>query len=162
MIFALDTNVLLDVLYRDENFHEVSRETLEEKSEEGFFIISPGVYAELSSSFARRFEEDFRTELREFLDKKNIVVQKHSKDSLTKAGRAWTEYEVQSEVECPECGYKNSFECGECKSGLSWRNHIITDFMIGAHAEEKADALITRDRGYFRNYFDVHIIDPSS
>lgn len=162
MIFAVDTNVLLDVLYKDEDFHKVSRRTLEQKSERGYFIISPEVYSELASSFAMRFDEGFKSELDNFLEEKNIILQNHSEQSLKKAGSSWKEYSSSDAVECPECGVKNSFKCEKCGSKVTWRNHLITDFMIGAHAEEKADALITRDEGYFGRYFDVEVIDPSN
>ena len=39
---------------------------------------------------------------------------------------------------------------------------ISCDFLIGAHAFECADALITRDRGFLRKWFKtLKIIDPS-
>lgn len=161
MIFALDTNVLLDILYQDEKFHKDSKEILEQKSGEGFFIISPEVYAELVTSFSRKFSDNPGLELDKFLDKKQISLQKHSKKLLEKAGKSWQQYNASGKVECSSCGHENDLECGKCGLELSWRNHLITDFMIGAHAEEKADALITRDRGYFNNYFNIEVIDPS-
>ncbi|MBA7597289.1 hypothetical protein ES703_04291 [subsurface metagenome] len=33
------------------------------------------------------------------------------------------------------------------------RIRIITDFLIGAHAQLKADRFITRDRGFHKSYF---------
>jgi predicted nucleic acid-binding protein len=59
--------------------------------------------------------------------------------SLT-AGRAWRSYR---------------------KAGGA-RERVIADFLIGAHASHRADRLLSRDRGFYRRYFDeLRVLDPS-
>ncbi|MFB6216641.1 MAG: type II toxin-antitoxin system VapC family toxin [Candidatus Aenigmatarchaeota archaeon] len=159
MIAAIDTNVLLDVLLKDQKFHTKSRKTLEELSEEGFFIISPEVYTELLAAFSQDFENPGE-QLDSFLDDKSISMENHDRDSLRIAGEKWREYDASQDVRCASCGEARRVECEECGGKISWRNHVITDFMIGGHAQHHADILVTRDRGYFGKYFDVEINDP--
>ena len=40
--------------------------------------------------------------------------------------------------------------------------HLIPDFIVGAHAAFQADILVSRDRGFYRRYFsNLKLLDPS-
>lgn len=43
------------------------------------------------------------------------------------------------------------------------REHLIPDFLIGAHASHQADAIMAADRGYLRKYFaDLTRLGPTA
>ena len=43
------------------------------------------------------------------------------------------------------------------------RSRVVADFIVGAHAQSRAQALLTRDRGFYRRCFaDLRVIDPSA
>ncbi len=62
-------------------------------------------------------------------------------EAATLAGRLWKEH----------CARKGTD-----------RRRVVADFLIGAHARVQADTLLTRDRGFYRAYFDgLRVNDPT-
>jgi hypothetical protein len=65
---------------------------------------------------------------------------------------------------CTKCGKKlGKLICKKCKSEIKIRQHILSDFLIGAYAlQMKRANLITNDAGYFSSYFpELNIITAS-
>ncbi len=157
MITAVDTNILLDVLIKDSEHLMNSKKQLLESKAQGSLIISPPVYSELFTQFSIQLGmKKASIELENFLAKTGIYLSPFTKKSLEIAGIGWTKYvksRVKDKIMCPKCGKKNLFFCDKCNEIISWRNHIITDFLIGGHAKDSADRLLTRDRGYYKRYF---------
>ena len=137
MITAVDTSVLIDVLIVDPQHADSSEAALRRSAAEGRLVVCDVVYAELAGAFNERAALDA------FLDGAGIERESMSADGLFLAGVAWRAYvRNRGAIQCPSCG-----------SSLAWRQHLVSDFLIGGHAISSADRLLTRDRGFFRTYF---------
>lgn len=150
MITSVDTNILLDILIPNSQYALVSKESLDDATGNGSIIICEVVYAELSSQFQSQNVLDL------FLSETGIKVAPAARKALYMAGTAWKEYAKTrgKKLQCPECGDNIGFPyCKKCGREIPVRQHIISDFIIGAHALDHADRLLTRDRGYYKTYF---------
>jgi len=149
MVTAVDTNILLDILIPDAKYCISSKGLLDEACQKGALIICEVVYAELASQF------ESQKDLDEFLKETGIRLQNSNPGALYRASAVWKNY-LRSRGEkfvCPQCGTEQRVKCKKCGHIWSNRQHILSDFLICGHALEQAEALLTRDRGYYRTYF---------
>ncbi|MBI4307530.1 MAG: type II toxin-antitoxin system VapC family toxin [Chloroflexi bacterium] len=149
MITAVDTNILLDVLVPGEPHAESSEQALAQSLHAGLIVIAEPVYAELAGRFPSREQMD------RFLEDTGIRLRHSGAEALHLAGRTWREY-IRRRPTSPVCssrGTAQDIHCAKCGARLHPRQHVVADFLIGAHATVHADRLLTRDRGYYRTYF---------
>jgi predicted nucleic acid-binding protein len=135
VITAVDTSVLLDVFVADPEFGARSREALRGCTREGRLIACDVVWAEVAASFPTE------QSAREALDRLSVGFSVVEATTALAAGRAFKAYRRRGGT----------------------RERVLPDFLVGAHAQAHADRLLTRDRGFFRSYFQgVAILDPST
>ena len=127
MVTAVDTNILIDVLRADPKFGAASREALKRCRSEGSLIACEVVWAELGAGVGSG------EKLNRVLDTIGLEFAPMDREASLEAGRAWRAYR--------ELGGR--------------RTRIVSDFLIGAHARRNAERLLTRDRGFYAEYFGV-------
>jgi len=125
VITAVDTNVLVDLFVEDPAHEPQSRARLAEAYERGTIVVCDIVYAELAPRFVDRAA----------LDRALITI--GAGVSPIDTAIAW------------EAGTR----WGRYRRAGGPRQRILADFLIGAHAAVTADALLTRDHGFYSSYF---------
>lgn len=134
MITAVDTNVLIDIFGADPNHGVSSKEAIRSCIYQGSLVACEVVWAEVSAVFPSE------TSAQEALQSLGVKFSPLGREASLFAGRLWKDYRQ--------------------KGGR--RDRMVADFLIGAHALYHADALLTRDRGFYRSGMPkLKIIDPS-
>ena len=140
MIYAVDTNVILDILLADQKFGPSSRDFISALCMGSDSLVACDVvWAEASAAFNDKAA--FTRQMNDF----GIAYSPMPDQAAIRAGAIWRLARSASRT-----------------AKVRQRLAIIPDFLIGAHALACADALITRDRGFMHKWFaDLKIVDPS-
>jgi len=135
MITAVDTSVLIDVFGADPHFGATSASALRSCMNAGAVVASEVVWAETRAAFET--DEGFA----HAMQTAGIGFSPATQQSAMLAGVTWKKYRASG----------------------GQRKRVIADFLIGAHAVQQCDRLLTRDRGYYRKYFGrLVIVDPAA
>lgn len=156
---VVDTSAIVALLYPDDTHNETAASLLHDAAERGALLGNQIVYAELAADPFFGSQEA----LDAFLKDTGIVVESIPSIAQFEAGVAFQTYLDRRGVglTCSECGNQTTYKCPECMAEITARQHIASDFLIGAHAALN-DALLTFDAGFYRDYFDVECLSIAS
>ena len=133
MITAVDTSVLIAIVKHEPEAHAWV-DALAEAHADGELVICAVVAAEF---FAVLLDEE---KFRESLAALGLSFSATSLESAQLAGSIFKQYRREGGP----------------------REHLIPDFLIGAHAQNQADRMAAMDRGYLRRYFPrLQILKPA-
>ena len=131
----VDTNVLVDILRDDQTWEAWSEERLEAARRAGNLVINPLIYAEVCAGYPSQRQTDQALS--------SLIYRRENLpwEAAFNASRAYVAYR---------------------RAGGSKRSPL-PDFYIGAHAEIRKYALLTRDPARYRQYFpSLKIISPDT
>jgi predicted nucleic acid-binding protein len=126
VITAIDTNILIDILEPDPVFGQASKQALRRCLQEGSVVACEVVWAEVVTAYSRK--------------KKQVL------DIFSKIGIEYSAMTLEAAVEAAACWSAFRKKNKAC-------DRIVADFLVGGHALILSDRLLTRNRGFFRDYF---------
>ncbi|MDA8331130.1 MAG: type II toxin-antitoxin system VapC family toxin [Candidatus Dormibacteraeota bacterium] len=131
---AVDSNILIDILSPDPANGSESWAALQSSLKRGPVVACDVVYGEVAGLFPTVGEA------RRVLARLGVEYEPTSERAALQASRIFRAYQ------------RNGGE----------RIRLAPDFLVGAHAMDRADRLLTRDRGFYRAYFrDLLVVEPS-
>ena len=134
MPVLVDTNVLIDIAYRDPQWQAWSEKQIAQQFDEGL-VINPVIFAEFS------YRYDDLDEVEAVLDPGEFMREHLPWEAAFAAGRAFRVYRERGGA----------------------HEKVLPDFLIGAHAAVRGYTILTRDPDGYRTYFPgVDLISPDT
>ena len=134
-MIAVDSSVLLDILTEDAKFAAASAEVVEQALGNGGLVVCDAVVAEVQTML----------------------------DTSESAMDVLNEYGIHYLPTTEQAAVRAGFMQRRVRDRGGRRKRVVADFLIGAHAMMQCDALITRDAGFYRDYFKgLRVILPKA
>ena len=155
----VDTNVLVYIYSGIPNIGRRYAELLHDLSAKYNLVIPKLVYGELSLKFSDS------KQLNSFISDTGIIIGEIEPEAYILAAKRCDKYNKRRIFICQSCGKKlHKLICRECGDEIKIRQHILTDFIIGAYAlQTEQQKIVTSDKGYYSTYFpDLTIITADS
>lgn len=134
-MIAVDSSVLLDVLTEDPRFAAASADAMGRALGTGEVVVCDAVVAEVQAMLA---------------------TQRSVMETLA-------EFSIRFLPTTEQAAVRAGFMQRRFRDRGGRRERVVADFLIGAHALLQCQALITRDAGFFRDYFKgLKVIVPQA
>jgi len=126
VITAIDTNIIIDILEPDPVFGPASKAALKSCFQDGSVIACEVVWAEVATAYGSKIREAVNV-----MNQIGIEYSAMTLEATLEAAIRWSTFRKKNKV----------------------RDRIVADFLVGGHAIALSDRLLTRDRGFYRDYF---------
>ncbi len=150
MTITVDSNILLSIFSKDTLYESSS--FLMEKYNTHEYIINDCIYLELGVHFPNleRLDESLRI--------LEVSIFRKYEIDFEVIVTAWMNYLKKKKFVCPFCRKAIRPVCPECQHTLTFRQRILTDFLIAGFALANSDGIVTLDPTYYKNYFPQLVI----
>ncbi|NCT83852.1 MAG: type II toxin-antitoxin system VapC family toxin [Comamonadaceae bacterium] len=134
-MIATDSSILIDLIAGDDEASASAAEAVRQALNVGPVVLCEVALAEVCTAFRGG------TDVLQFLEELGIRFDAMEAKSALRAGEMQRRYRQRG----------------------GNRTRTVADFLIGSHAMMQCDALITRDAGFYRDYFKgLRLVIPTS